>query len=81
MAGKGKGADLTMSAPSASKLDMILARDAAGEFQLWGCRGAGKGCNRNRYRKQKKPCADCFGPLPPQMMLGEVVERLAKGDA
>jgi hypothetical protein len=63
------------------KLSTILAKDEAGEFRLWACRGAGKGCPRNKYRRQKKPCEDCFGPLAETMTLGEVVDRLKQGDA
>jgi hypothetical protein len=63
------------------ELKTILAKDANGEFRLWACRGAGKGCERNRYRRQQAPCADCFGPLEETMTLGEVAERLKQGDA
>lgn len=62
-------------------LQTILARDAAGKLCLWACRGEGKGCARNKYRSSLKPCDDCFGPLPEAMTLGEVVDRLNKGDA
>jgi hypothetical protein len=34
---------------------------------------------RNKYRRQQKPCGDCFGPLDENMMLGKVVERLKSG--
>jgi hypothetical protein len=63
------------------QIDMILHRDGTGKFQLWACRGAGKGCDRNRYRKSKAPCPDCYGPLPPEMTIGEVHDRISKGDA
>jgi hypothetical protein len=63
------------------KLSTILAKDANGDFRLWACRGEGKGCGRNKYRRQQKPCADCFGPLDENMTLGQVVERLKAGDA
>ncbi len=62
-------------------LKLILAHDAAGAPQLWACRGEGKGCERNRYRKSLKPCADCLGPLPETMTLAEVYAKLSKGDA
>ena len=64
-----------------SKLDLILHKDAQGKFGLWACRGEGKGCNRNKYRNTKAPCTDCVGPLPEDMTLGEVQEKLRKGDA
>jgi hypothetical protein len=62
-------------------LDLVLARDDAGELRLWACRGEGKGCERNRYRKSKKQCVDCYGPLPENMTLGEVQKKLERGDA
>ena len=56
---------------------MILARDREQQVRLWACRGNGRGCNRNRYRKGV-PCADC--PLPEHLTLAEVEERLQRGD-
>jgi hypothetical protein len=66
---------------SKTTLQTILAKDAAGNFRLWACRGEGKGCKRNKHREKAKPCDDCFGPLDENMTLGEVVERLKRGDA
>lgn len=63
------------------KLDLILAKDGAGEARLWACRGEGKGCARNKFRRQHKPCDSCFGPLREDLTLGEVTELLARGDA
>lgn len=64
------------------KLSLILFRDPADQkLKLWACRGAGKGCGRNKYRSRQKPCDDCFGPLPETLTLGEVAERLKSGDA
>jgi hypothetical protein len=63
------------------KLEMILHRNADGEFEVHACRGTGKGCKRNGYREKKTPCEDCWGPLDESMTLGEVQDRLAKGDA
>jgi hypothetical protein len=65
----------------APKLDLILARDRANKFALWACRGAGKGCKRNSHRARSVPCEDCFGPLPEQLTLAEVIQRIEKGDA
>lgn len=65
----------------AAKLDLILARKPDGKLALWACRGAGKGCARNRFRSRRAPCDDCFGPLPETLTLGEVQQRLARGDA
>jgi hypothetical protein len=61
-------------------LKLILARDREQQLWLWACRGNGRGCQRNRYRKGV-PCEDCFGPLPEHLTLGEVEERLQRGDA
>lgn len=63
-----------------AELKMILARDRAGEFQMWACRDNGKGCKRNRYRKGI-PCDDCLGPLPETMTLGEVRDKVDRDDA
>ena len=63
------------------ELNTILAKDAEGEFRLWACRGAGKGCRRNKYRAQQKPCDDCFGPLDEQLTLGQVLDLMKRGDA
>ena len=64
-----------------SQLQTILAKDSTGKFCLFACRGEGKGCARNKYRRAAKPCDDCLGPLDEQMTLGEVQDRLARGDA
>ena len=64
-----------------SNIDMILAKDENGKFALWACRGEGKGCPRNFYRKNKKPCEDCYGPLDENLTLAEVQEQLNRGDA
>ena len=63
------------------KLETILAKDEDGEFQLWACRGAGKGCNRNKHRRTAKPCEDCVGPLAEHLTLEQVADQLARGDA
>lgn len=63
------------------QIKMILARDFSGAWALWACRGEGKGCPRNRYRKRAAPCADCVGPLPYYWTLGQVADHLARGDA
>ncbi|MBR0687366.1 hypothetical protein JQ594_15650 [Bradyrhizobium manausense] len=63
------------------RLDMILAKDGEGEFRLWACRGAGKGCARNEFRRQRKPCTDCVGPLDEKLTLAEVTDLLKRGDA
>ena len=62
-------------------LQLILHRDADQKFKLWACRGEGKGCARNKYRSRRKPCDDCFGPLPEHLTIGEVAEQIKRGDA
>lgn len=63
-------------------LTLILYRPpGVSKWEMWACRGAGKGCKRNKTRKNLKPCEDCFGPLPEDMTLEEVTERLSRGDA
>lgn len=63
------------------KLDLILHRDADDKLKLWACRGVGKGCARNRFRKSKAPCADCMGPLDEKLTMEEVLAKLETGDA
>jgi hypothetical protein len=62
-------------------LSTILAKDVDGELRLWACRGEGKGCARNKYRRAAKPCVDCFGPLREDLTLGEVADLMKRGDA
>jgi hypothetical protein len=61
-------------------LQFIMARDGAGELRLWGCRGAGKGCERNRYRKRAAPCDDCLLAIETET-LEQFRARLTRGDA
>lgn len=60
---------------------LILHRNGRNNFEMYACRGDGKGCDRNKYRKTLAPCDDCIGPLDPKMTLGEIEEKLTKGDA
>lgn len=60
---------------------MILHRDTDGKLKFWACRGEGKGCHRNTYRKNKAPCADCVKAHDETETLGELQARLARGDA
>jgi hypothetical protein len=66
---------------SKTQISTILAKDEEGEFRLWACRGAGKGCDRNKYRRSVKPCDDCLGPLDENLTLDQVAARLKSGDA
>ena len=62
------------------KLAMILYRDADGELKLWACRGVGRGCKRNRFRKSI-PCEDCVPAHDENETLGELRDRVERGDA
>lgn len=63
------------------ELLLILNIEGDGSLALYACRGAGKGCPRNRFRKSKSKCEDCVGPLPTDMTLEQVQRRLASGEA
>lgn len=65
---------------SAPKLDMILHRDIDGQMKLWACRGTGKGCKRNRFRKSI-PCEDCVPAHDGNETLEQLQGRIARGDA
>lgn len=64
-----------------TKLDMIMHRDTDGKLKLWACRGAGKGCTRNRYRTRKVPCDDCVPAHDETETIGELQSRIERGDA
>ena len=67
-----------------SDLDFIMERVKPGRtadcFQMWACRGAGRGCARNKYRERKKHCADCVLAHENET-LEHLHKRLARGDA
>ncbi len=62
-------------------LQMILHREPDNQFKLYACRGAGRGCERNKFRNAKKPCDDCVKCDDESETLGQLQERLKKGDA
>ncbi len=64
----------------APQLKMILYRDGDGKMKLWACRGAGKGCKRNRYRKAV-PCDDCVPAHDGNETIEQLQARIARGDA
>lgn len=68
----------------APDLQFILERVKPGNtddcFKMWACRGEGRGCSRNRYRKQKKHCADCV-MADEKETIGDLQRRLRRGDA
>lgn len=70
--------------PRAPKLEMILEYVGPGKgddaYQLWGCRGAGKGCKR-RVKKTKRHCADCLHADDMSETIGDFKNRLDRGNA
>jgi hypothetical protein len=63
-----------------SDLQFIMER-TAGKLVLWACRGAGRGCPRNRFRTRKRHCDDCVACDNPNETVEQVQERLRRGDA
>lgn len=57
------------------KLNLILEKDNSGNPVLYGCRGAGKGCSRNKFRKKTTHCDDCL-LADPEETLEEFEKRL-----
>lgn len=49
-------------------------------FKLWACRGAGKGCTRNKYRRRLVHCDDCVETSPHET-LASLKARMDRGDA
>lgn len=62
-----------------NKLEFILHRDKPGNaadcFGLYACRGVGRGCERNKHRKNKAKCDDCLR-ADENETLGAFQERL-----
>lgn len=50
------------------------------DFTLFACRGAGRGCKRNKFRQMKVHCPDCVEAMPTET-LKQLKARLARGDA
>ena len=65
-------------------LEFIMERTGPGrtaaDFCLWGCRGEGKGCARNKWRERKKHCDDCV-LADPRETLEQFKTRLERGNA
>lgn len=72
---------MTAGAP---ELQFIMERVRPGNsadcFEMWACRGAGRGCPRNKFRKAKKHCADCVHADKGETV-GALQKRLRRGDA
>lgn len=66
----------------APDIQMILFRRRNGQFKLAACRGTNKGCAKMRRLKvPKHPCEDCYICEDETMTLGQVLDRITKGDA
>lgn len=61
------------------KIEMIM-ETVGGKAELWGCRGEGKGCTRNKYRARSKHCEDCLLADNPNETLEEFEKRLRRGN-
>ncbi len=61
-------------------LERIKQGDTVDCFQMWACRGEGKGCKRNRHREKSKHCEDCILPDENET-LENLKARLKRGDA
>ena len=67
-------------------LMMIMERVRPGHgvdcFRLWACRGAGRGCKRNLFRRRKVHCEDCVETRDGRdsETLGQLLERMVRGD-
>lgn len=68
-----------------SDLEFIMERVAhdglATDFALFACRGAGRGCPRNKFRSRKVHCDDCLKADNPNETLVDFKARLERGDA
>ena len=64
---------------------MIMERvgtgSGPGAFALWACRGAGRGCTRNKFLSRKKHCDDCVPAHDMNETLEQLQKRIARGDA
>jgi hypothetical protein len=66
------------------KLEMIMERVGPGNkpesFRMWACRGAGRGCQRNKHRNVTRHCDDCV-PADDDETLEQLDARMRRGDA
>lgn len=66
----------------APDLQFLMFKRRNGQMALAACRGLNKGCAKLRSDKHlKKPCPDCVRLDNPNETLGEVAERLSRGDS
>lgn len=65
-------------------LKMILERVAEGStrscFKLWACRGEGRGCARNKFRRRTTRCDDCV-ETHNEETIAALMARMERGDA
>lgn len=63
-------------------LQMILFKRRNGQYAMAACRGLNKGCGKIRSdKKPKKPCPDCIPCDDPNETIGQIMERINRGDA
>ena len=69
----------------APKLHLILYKRRNGQWAMAACRGANKGCEKtirdSERNKLKRPCPDCVPADNPNETVGELYERIQRGDA
>lgn len=67
------------------QLHMLLYKRRNGQFALAACRGKNKGCEKlireSERKKLKKPCPDCVLADNMQETVGELMDRIERGDA
>lgn len=61
-------------------IQFILFRRRNGQFKLAACRGENKGCQKMR-QKPKKPCEDCVICEDETETIGQVLDRINRGEA
>jgi len=63
------------------KVRLDLPRGDVNAYALFFCR-QDRGCTRSAFKRamSKKPCENCLRPAD-SMTIGEVADRLARGDA
>lgn len=61
-------------------LERIHHTDEPSSFQLWACRGEGRGCRRNSFRTHKKHCEDCVLARDDET-IQQLMTRIQRADA
>lgn len=67
------------------ELHMLLYKRRNGQFALAACRGRNKGCEKliraSERKKLKKPCDECVLADNGNETVGELLDRVRRGDA